>query len=257
MSYINKSSFVALSTAFPIISLAVIGGRLYSRRLKKQPYKMDDYLCISSWLMLLGCSISLLVGIAQNSVGVHTVVDPYHPFPTQVRTIKIIMWIFTLFFILGLGSVKLSILFLYRRIFTRQAFSVVSWALVVVVVSWTIAFFFVTMFACRTTFSAIWPSSIDTDQSMCVEAGPWNLANAVSDVLIDILIALLPLPPVSRCQLARQFEWNKPAVQNELAKILEDLVLTDARRKSHLSYRGVLSWSLVGTPNQGRQQSCR
>lgn len=97
----------------------------------------------------------------------------------------------------ALGLVKLSMLFFYRRIFTGTHFTVFNWALASLVIGWTISFFFVELFGCKTNFEANWPRHGVTDTSICIDPAPSNLANAVSDIAIDVFMAILPLPFVS------------------------------------------------------------
>ena len=95
---------------------------------------------------------------------------------------------------LGLGFIKLSILFFYRRIFRGRVFDILSWTLITLVVLWTLGFTLVQIFDCRTRFYVNWGSLADLQK--CLSSFKQLLACSVSDVIIDIFILILPLPLV-------------------------------------------------------------
>ena len=73
-------------------------------------------------------------------------------------------WAFQMMQVLALGCVKLSFLFFYRRIFVNRSsswFGKITAALIVIVVMWTVSFFFALLFACKGNWSAWWGSVLD------------------------------------------------------------------------------------------------
>jgi len=99
----------------------------------------------------------------------------------------------------ALGFVKASFILFYRRIFTKSAakkFNWVTWFMLFVIVSWTIAFFFALVFICGTDFSAYWTSTI-VEKANCVDTSMLHNAFVISDVVTDVIIIVLPLPMVS------------------------------------------------------------
>lgn len=101
---------------------------------------------------------------------------------------------------LALGSIKLSILFLYRRIFRGRVFDVLNWILIALVVLWILSFFLVQVFDCRTRFYMNWgPFS---ELQICLSVFHQLLAFCISDVIIDIFILVLPVPLVSLMNLS-------------------------------------------------------
>ena len=101
--------------------------------------------------------------------------------------------------ILCLCFVKLSFVFFYRRIFCvgdkLQPFNVVTAVVNMIVISWTIGFFFACLFACKGNFAAWWTTQA-TFTSECVKTVKLEYAFAVSDFLIDVLVISLPIPMV-------------------------------------------------------------
>jgi len=100
----------------------------------------------------------------------------------------------------ALGFVKASFILFYRRIFTKGAaakFNWVSWFILFVIISWTVAFFFALVFICGSDFSAYWASTI-VEKANCVNTSILHNAFAISDVVTDVIIITLPLPMVCR-----------------------------------------------------------
>lgn len=95
---------------------------------------------------------------------------------------------------LALGFIKLSILFFYRRIFRGRAFELLNWILIALVVLWTLGFFLVQVFDCRTHFSTNWGTLAELQK--CLSTFHQRLAYSISDVIIDVFIFLFPVPLV-------------------------------------------------------------
>ena len=98
-------------------------------------------------------------------------------------------------FSLALGSVKLSILFFYRRIFRGGTFDILNWTLITIVVVWTLGFLLVQIFDCRTHFYEAWGPLEEFEK--CFNTFTMLLAYSISDVIVDVFIMILPLPLAS------------------------------------------------------------
>ena len=68
-------------------------------------------------------------------------------------------------------------------------------AMIVITIMWTVAFFFADLFACGTTFSHFWGSPLDLTTCITTEEFTWALS--ISDLIMDILIIIIPIPLVS------------------------------------------------------------
>ena len=106
---------------------------------------------------------------------------------------------FTLMQVLALGFVKLSVLYFYRRIFpanvTSKSFNIATLFMIGIIVLWTLAFFFASLFDCGTHVSAQW-TNLESQIKYCTSLDA-EVAFAVSDMICDLLILVLPLPVVS------------------------------------------------------------
>ena len=103
---------------------------------------------------------------------------------------------FDLIQILALATIKLSILFFYRRIFRGPAFEIGSWVLIGVVAAWAITFFVAILAACGTSIAANF-QTLGALKGECVNTFDILIALAVSDVAVDLAILIMPVPLVS------------------------------------------------------------
>ena len=110
-------------------------------------------------------------------------------------------WAVELMLVLALGSVKLSFMFFYRRIFRPsdgKHFDRIMFSVVAIVVAWTISFFFAQMFACGIHFDYLWTTLPDRlDHGKCVKTLILQNAFAISDFITDFIVLVFPLPFVS------------------------------------------------------------
>jgi lysylphosphatidylglycerol synthetase-like protein (DUF2156 family) len=104
---------------------------------------------------------------------------------------------------LALGSTKISLLFLYRRIFSvSKRMRVIFVTTITLVGAWMVALFFAELFQCSTKFWANWGSSYDirtqrTKTTMII------FAVCLTDSLFDLTILVMPIPLV--CPNANPF----------------------------------------------------
>ncbi|KID82873.1 plasma membrane protein Pth11-like protein [Metarhizium guizhouense ARSEF 977] len=61
---------------------------------------------------------------------------------------------------------------------------------------WTVAFFFATVFYCKTNFFAIWGSALDL-MTFCTKGMLRSLALCISDFITDVFIIAFPIPTVA------------------------------------------------------------
>ena len=99
---------------------------------------------------------------------------------------------------LALGFVKLSFVLFYRRVLSTGKSSIFRRAVVVMIwliALWTISFFVAFLFACKGHF-ADWWTSLETLVDNCVEFELLYYGFALSDVIMDMIIIIMPIPTV-------------------------------------------------------------
>ncbi|KAJ8130705.1 hypothetical protein O1611_g2929 [Lasiodiplodia mahajangana] len=100
---------------------------------------------------------------------------------------------------------KISILLFYRRIFRGQKFSAITIALMVLSGAWGVSFFFATLFNCF-PISYAWTSPNGTPEfeAHCYDPNPMFYGSAVSNMIVDIFILLIPAPNVWKLNIPRK-----------------------------------------------------
>ena len=138
---------------------------------------------------------------------------------------------FTLIQTLALATMKLSLLFLYRRLFRGRAFKITNWVLIGVVVIWAITFVILILSACGTRFRA-WFQTLLALKEECGDAFTIFLALSVFDVAVDLAILILPIPLVKQLEKILLF---LDMTHTYLGCGIANAVTTKDRCSSHLN----------------------
>lgn len=101
------------------------------------------------------------------------------------------------------GCLKLSVLFLFRRIFLGKTFSITSIIVTVIVSLWAVSFFFATLFQCGKRPSYLWESPKALAQH-CGDYKYIQLGHATSDVATDLLVLGIPIPIIWKLHMSAQ-----------------------------------------------------
>ncbi|KAF9249413.1 hypothetical protein DTO013E5_2769 [Penicillium roqueforti] len=102
---------------------------------------------------------------------------------------------------IALGFTKASIVLLYLRVFITESFQRVGKGFLTVIAAWTVASVLVTIFQCI-PIEASWNHNIKVKQ--CVDKDSWWYAFAGINTVTDVLIAILPIPPVRHLKLSKR-----------------------------------------------------
>ncbi|KAF3028531.1 hypothetical protein E8E15_008997 [Penicillium rubens] len=94
-------------------------------------------------------------------------------------------------------TIKVSILLLYRRIFSVPKFQLASLLAGGLVLAWCLAVFITVLVQCR-PISFNWNKN---QSGTCISAKSFFFGNAISNLLIDVIILALPIPMVLQLQL--------------------------------------------------------
>jgi hypothetical protein len=106
------------------------------------------------------------------------------------------MQIILIISILAIGLIKLSVVFLYRRVFSiSRSFSIYSTFLIALIITWTIAFLGANIFQCGAHPAAAW-TSIMQIMEYCDDTSGATAALALTDLIMDLVIIAAPMPIV-------------------------------------------------------------
>ncbi|KAI1321388.1 hypothetical protein F5Y16DRAFT_70421 [Xylariaceae sp. FL0255] len=196
-SNITPALAIAIGAIFSFLPAVAVACRFYCRlRVKRSGLAIDDWLMAMAFFLTLGMGLMLIVGgtihaLAQPSPQGLTPGDyKYITDPAEVKTEKI-FWAFVLVQVWAFGLAKLSVLYLYRRIFATPVFRLLSMLAIIFVGIWTLGFFFSYLFSCGTRFWANW-SPLFVLLEDCFDTTPYFFALAITDVITDVIILALP-----------------------------------------------------------------
>lgn len=99
----------------------------------------------------------------------------------------------------ALMTTKISILLLYRRIFTSDKFHRVLWCVGGFVLAFAITAIFLQIFQC-TPIEAIWYTNIERH---CVDISASYIAMGTINIVTDVAILCLPMPQLWQLQMSR------------------------------------------------------
>lgn len=111
---------------------------------------------------------------------------------------------------IALSCVKISILIWYRRIFPNHRLRVFVWILTALSAGWGLAFVIADLLGC-TPFHSFW-NPIPSQHCLSGGGSPFVIANAVTNIAIDIPIMALPIPMIWNLQLRKGKKWGLRAV---------------------------------------------
>lgn len=201
-------SAIVASAILSAICVAVTVLRFWARRLQKAKLMLDDWLTLPALLLAVGMGAAMITGVRRKAFAYPTpFIDPAHPPASSDNPIVLsaqLEWAILLMQIPHLGFVKLSFVFLFRRIFLiggSSTFRIASLAMIILIILWTVSFFLITLFACRGNFSALW-TSVETLLTMCIATLPAGLGFSLSDFIMDLMIMAIPVPMVWRLKMS-------------------------------------------------------
>lgn len=107
------------------------------------------------------------------------------------------------------GFTKLSLLIVYLRLSPQTWFRVAAWFSIVIVILYTCVITLLMLFRCHPVRRAFDPK-IQTGH--CLDAGILYMATAVSNILTDVMIFLLPSPMILKLRIGTSLKVAAIAV---------------------------------------------
>ncbi|KAJ5859158.1 hypothetical protein N7534_004435 [Penicillium rubens] len=161
-------TYIAVSTALVVLSTVIVGIRVAARVIKSN-LGWDDY--------AISCSGK--------------------PFSVESLNHSECFFANEISYTLLVPTIKVSILLLYRRIFSVPKFQLASLLAGGLVLAWCLAVFITVLVQCR-PISFNWNKN---QSGTCISAKSFFFGNAISNLLIDVIILALPIPMVLQLQL--------------------------------------------------------
>ncbi|KAL8952931.1 MAG: hypothetical protein Q9222_001190 [Ikaeria aurantiellina] len=226
----TKGEVVAAAAVLPILGIVLVILRFYSRIKYKAGLGADDWLIVPAAVIVLAMGITLLVGVGQGVVAHTTTPNPdtsknaqlYQTTPEQVFMEKVkpqiptlpverkaeflskIEFIIFVIMVPAYGFIKLSVIYFYRRIFVKgipdSRFNIVTHATSVVIIIWTVVFFFLEIFKRGKHVEDNWGPLIKAKSG--INGAVLNNGLFISDFVTDLWIVLLPIPLIVRLNMS-------------------------------------------------------
>lgn len=136
-----------------------------------------------------------LGGTIQGAITGHSPVVDNWPVPTELEHLaQKYKYAFQTTEKIAFGLIKLSLLFLWKRIFARaRRFVLLCWVMIGIISAWFIAFFFATLFQCGTRWDWNW-APISFFLTQCVDTLDMLTSFTATDLFTDFIIMFMPVP---------------------------------------------------------------
>ncbi|POS75132.1 hypothetical protein DHEL01_v206466 [Diaporthe helianthi] len=185
----SRKEVRTLTIIFTIIAVVVVGLRFVSRHKIKASFWVDDWLILAALALLFGNSAFNFVLVAQG-VGLHS---GRLTLPELQELNKTIVGA-EIIYLTGVNAYKISLLFLYYRIFPIKSVRMWSYVFGGLSTCWNVAGVFAAAFQC-TPRVKIWEPWVE---GYCINIFLVQLLVSVPSILCDVAILCLPLPHVLR-----------------------------------------------------------
>ncbi|BCS02755.1 uncharacterized protein AKAW2_61019A [Aspergillus luchuensis] len=204
VDHYSKQEMIGLGITFLFLPCIFVGFRIWAKWLSRRSLQADDYLIFRGLALSIGCSITQLVGSIDGLLGQHETTGPdgqpllHDP---KFLTYQKCKFASQMMAVVGLGLTKISLLVLMRGIFAvSRTFRLGSNILVGLTAIWTISFFISNLFTC-------YPITALVEEyygHKCLNSLAMWYAGCITDVLIDLIIMVLPLPMIFKLQLPQK-----------------------------------------------------
>ncbi|MCJ1443806.1 MAG: hypothetical protein MMC23_004306 [Stictis urceolatum] len=201
----ESTSTIAISGLVIVLAVIFTALRFYVRATTKAGLGWDDWLILCSVVVTIITAVLVLVASAVNPHGtwIAEATDPEYVFKDiDVLYVKLTFAASILYFTVA-GSTKLSILFMYNRIFSvNRIFKHQLYIASFLVLGWWIGCTVATLTNCI-PLEYTWINALD-DPRYCFNFNVFWMVEGAVEVMIDIAILSLPIHTVLRLQLSRK-----------------------------------------------------
>ncbi|MCJ1292806.1 hypothetical protein MMC34_004359 [Xylographa carneopallida] len=187
----NANSILISGGLFMGLATLAVGLRLYTRPLLKLRFEADDW-CIIVALLLLCTAQGLEYAAIVLSRQVTGLLDP------KMSSFLFYLYVYGIFYYPAIAMTNISILCLYRRIFTTPYFRKLSLGLIAANVIWVVPATLVEIFIC-TPVRSFWDFTV---QGSCIFFSTFWIVICTVELVLDVAILVLPVGEISHLQLS-------------------------------------------------------
>ncbi|PKX99843.1 hypothetical protein P168DRAFT_261112 [Aspergillus campestris IBT 28561] len=182
----------ATTIAVTVLAFVSVCLRLLSRWERKQKLWWDDWIILWSmaWNFVV---VGFIFAMIHNGMGLHAdTVDP-----ENIVLIAKFLVVAEILYVFNLVWTKISILFMYYRIFHFPYFKRWAYGIGTFIICWVITITFLFVFIC-VPVEKLWYPQLP---GHCINQVATWIANATSTIATDLVILFLPMPQIWKLQL--------------------------------------------------------
>ncbi|PQE27152.1 integral membrane protein [Rutstroemia sp. NJR-2017a WRK4] len=204
----NPTTVIVVSAVLVSLATISVGLRFYVRKVRQTKLGLDDWSILVALAMSFTLTVPALfidnIASALGALGGHTPRNPKTGLaidnPATVNSGKVEYASYVIMS-LTFGTIKISVVSFYRRIFVGEAFRRWSTFLLIFIGLWMLAFFISLTLWCGTHPAAGWTSYKEI-LKYCDNLADLELAFAVTDAMTDLAVILTPIPILWKLQLS-------------------------------------------------------
>ncbi|KAL2813026.1 hypothetical protein BJX63DRAFT_443261 [Aspergillus granulosus] len=197
-----QRAVLGVAFTFSILAVIAVCLRLLAHHIAQKKWTASDYFIIIACIFCVGLQSISITGVIQAGIGFdHTVAIATNPAYGPGPITKLLQLIIPLQFlwVLSLSCSKISILFLYLRIFPVRWLVLSSWATITIIVAWAIATILAGCLICR-PFAYNWDQTIPGGK--CGDQVTSFTVTGVVNLVTDVIVLVLPMRSLYKLQMA-------------------------------------------------------
>ncbi|KAE8343442.1 hypothetical protein BDV24DRAFT_161489 [Aspergillus arachidicola] len=192
---LRRSIIITLYFAF-ILSTTAVALRLLARKLNGTRLYLDDYLIIIALLFKYGCSTGVAI-LLFNGLGSHITMIPEKNLTVYLK----IGWSNPLVYTSCICFIKLSVLALYKRLFSTPRMILAANIVAGFVILWALSVCVVGILLCLPV-NKFWDPTVP---GSCIDSAQYYYGQQIPNILTDAVLLMMPLKfvwalPISKTQ---------------------------------------------------------
>ncbi|KAJ3485159.1 hypothetical protein NLG97_g6877 [Lecanicillium saksenae] len=187
--------YLAFTIGAPL-ALMFLCQRFYTKIYLSKGLQIDDAFMFLGWIMSLATQGLLTYSIAEGGMCAHSWEMPLERFERY----SVLTYVAAPSYQLCNGFTKLSLLSIYLKLSSQRWFRIATWSSIVIVTLYTTVISFMMIFHCDPVRKAF---DFKIQTGSCLDAGILYMATAVSNIITDVMLFLLPTPMVLRLEMDR------------------------------------------------------
>ncbi|OAA46675.1 Pth11-like protein [Beauveria brongniartii RCEF 3172] len=187
------------------LALAFLCQRYYTKLYLSKGLQIDDAFMFLGWIMSVATQAILTYSIAQDGMCAHA----WEMSLERFERYSIFVYVAAPVYQLCNGFTKLSLLCIYLQLSPQRCFRLVTWLSIVLVALYTVTIAVIMLFHCSPVRKAF---DLRIQTGACLDAGILYMATAVSNILTDVMLFLLPTPMVLRLEMDRAQKMGAIAI---------------------------------------------